>query len=657
MTEARLLQDVAQWLLTYLVHSTLLLGLALGVSWALRLRALWLQEGLLRGALLGGLLTASLHPAVAPPVPPAPAVRSEVPRPVRLPVGLERSFLPPLPPLPPLPLLPAVAPSLAPQPSPSPSLAASWSLRAPAGRWQVALVLASLALSLLLLSRYLLAWRRLHLLLADRQSVRDPVVRGLLAPLLAAARLGPVRLVSSHRVTVPLAIGTHRPEICLPERALVELPHDDLRSILAHEVAHLLRRDPTWRILLRLIVDGLPLQPLNRLAARRLQTLAEYQCDDFSAERTGRPLVLARSLTEVAGWLLGRHGAEEVPGALGTESELSSRVRRLIAWEKRSEPMAKSAYVFGLSGALLVGVVACAPRVTVARAEQRPPAVPAEGAVAPAEPARGRPLPPSHDATIEALASELREAVRASVPTTAQRAELRNKAHELAQAVRSDDKKRQQQLERELGELSQRQVDPAAMAKVAQLQARAAHIAREAMQHAGLPAHAVAGEHTDVDEDVREAAREALVASHESVREALEQAREAAEEAREQAREAEREARARAREMRQAARQARELHEEDGELEVHPPVPPTPPVPLRLLPCPRLRCRRCLRMRRGCPRIWRSSAASSRPSGSSSRPPAPSSRPSARSSRQRGGLSLASPCRLRPRRPRPRRAS
>ena len=342
MTEGllHLSQGAAQWLLTYLVHSTLLLGLALLVSWGLRQRALWLQEGLLRGALLGGLLTASLHPAVAPPPPEVSAVRIQVPREVRAPGGLKLSLQPPLP--------------------PSPAVAAptsSFSLRAPAGRWQLELVLTSLALSLLLLVRYLLAWRRLHRVLADRVSVRDPAVRGLLAPLLAAARIGPVRLVSSGRVTVPLALGARRPEICLPERALVELPLDDLRGILAHEVAHLARRDPAWRILLRLIADGLPLQPLNRLAAQRLQTLAEYQCDDFSAERTGRPLVLARSLTEVAGWLLGRHGAQEVPGALGTESELSSRVRRLIAWEKRSEPMAKSAYVFGLSGALLVGVI------------------------------------------------------------------------------------------------------------------------------------------------------------------------------------------------------------------------------------------------------------------------------------------------------------
>lgn len=595
MTEglALVLSRAAEWLLTYLLHSTLLLGLVLALSYALRQRALWLQEGLLRGALLGGVLSAALLPLTLPGEPRPAAVSSRVEtiplRPAR-PVG--QHVRPPAS---------GLSAPLVPAPRDEGS---SRALVLRAGAWPRHLVLASLTLTLALLASYLGAWRRLRRLLADRTPVRDPEVRALLAPLVAAVRLGGVRISASARIAVPLALGTRRPEICLPERALTGLPLDELRGILGHEVAHLLRRDPAFRIGVRVIADLLPLQPLNRLVGRRLAELAEYACDDFSAERTGRPLALARSLTEVAGWLLGGRGAEQVPGALRTESELGSRVRRLIAWEKRSEPMAKTAYVLGLSSALLVGVVCCAPRVMVARAEPVPPSPSMAAPAAPTREAERAGPPHASDEQLEQLASELREAVRAAVPTAGQRKELNKKAHELADAVRAGDAKRQARLERELAELSHKQADPSALAKVAQLQARlqarAAGVAREALRHAGIAG--AQPDHAEWAEEVRGATKEALAASRdgvrEAVREAMEQAREAAQEAREAAQEARERERELAEEAAEAEREAAEAardaardaaragaeaarqrarHEAGRPFAVHPPHPPLPP--------------------------------------------------------------------------------
>ncbi|MGD9253295.1 MAG: hypothetical protein PVG92_05125, partial [Holophagae bacterium] len=52
---------IASWLLTYLLHSTVLLGVAWLVSRSLGNRRLALQEMILRAALVGGLLTATLQ--------------------------------------------------------------------------------------------------------------------------------------------------------------------------------------------------------------------------------------------------------------------------------------------------------------------------------------------------------------------------------------------------------------------------------------------------------------------------------------------------------------------------------------------------------------------------------------------------------------------
>ena len=55
------MSGVTSWLLTYLLHSTVLLGGAALVGLVLRERRLGVQEAVLRAALVGGFLTASLQ--------------------------------------------------------------------------------------------------------------------------------------------------------------------------------------------------------------------------------------------------------------------------------------------------------------------------------------------------------------------------------------------------------------------------------------------------------------------------------------------------------------------------------------------------------------------------------------------------------------------
>ncbi len=111
----------------------------------------------------------------------------------------------------------------------------------------------------------------------------------------------PVRITVSERVGSPVAIGTLRPEICVPPRAL-ELPRPLARALIAHELAHHASLDPLWNRLAHAAVAVLFLQPLNRLARRELVACAELLADDLAVEWTDDRFGLARCLTEVAGW-------------------------------------------------------------------------------------------------------------------------------------------------------------------------------------------------------------------------------------------------------------------------------------------------------------------------------------------------------------------
>ena len=79
--------------------------------------------------------------------------------------------------------------------------------------------------------------------------------------------------------------------ILLPAWALA-LPPAQVRAMLAHELWHLRRGDPRWRVLHRLLLAPLFFHPLAWLARRRLDALAETACDAAAAQvaGSGRPL-------------------------------------------------------------------------------------------------------------------------------------------------------------------------------------------------------------------------------------------------------------------------------------------------------------------------------------------------------------------------------
>jgi hypothetical protein len=189
-----------------------------------------------------------------------------------------------------------------------------------------------------------LAYLRSHLILRRRLRYRPQVVGGgvlaRLAWLVRASGISRrVRLTCTWRLSVPVALGARQAEVCVPPRALFQLDDEQQNALLAHELAHLARRDPLWLPLTSLVVNVLFFQPLNWLARRRLRELSELLCDEWAVTHTGRPLSLAGCLAEVASWSTGapgRRGAAykaarlPVPGMADRPSQLARRIRRLL---------------------------------------------------------------------------------------------------------------------------------------------------------------------------------------------------------------------------------------------------------------------------------------------------------------------------------------
>ncbi len=187
------------------------------------------------------------------------------------------------------------------------------------------------------------AWIRLTRQLRGRRLIRGGSIRAIFERLCRAARVPAVRLSCTHRIHVPLAAGLVRPEICVPRRVLRSLSPASQESLLAHELAHVIRRDPMWQLLGALLERALFFQPLNRIATRKISSYAEYLCDAWAAKHTREPLALARCLTEVAAWAAHQRGRLPVPAMAGRPSSLlGARVQRLLDMSQQRDDLLKA---------------------------------------------------------------------------------------------------------------------------------------------------------------------------------------------------------------------------------------------------------------------------------------------------------------------------
>ncbi len=335
------------WLLTYLIHSTVLLGVAWLVTRPRRLEPA-ARELLWKVALVAGLVTGTIqsrlqlrtHAAVTLPAaasPAAPSVRE-----------------------------PAIVPSNeSPVGTTSPtSRTSTTSTTSAALRAALPLLTVLLWAAVALGSSLYYVARRLILVgrLADRRAVSDGPLAATLAELQRSTGYRHrVHLTMARTISSPVALGLS--EICVPELALSELGVEQQRSMLAHELAHLARRDSLWLGGASLIERFFFFQPLNRLARRELETTAEYLSDEWAMRKTGSPVALAKCLATVAEWIQASPLGVPVAGLAERRSLLVSRIARLLDERLRSSPASRRGWAVA-AGLGVVVTIAAAPRVS-----------------------------------------------------------------------------------------------------------------------------------------------------------------------------------------------------------------------------------------------------------------------------------------------------
>lgn len=368
---------VAAWVLTLSLHAgVLLLAAWLVDRGALRTMPAW-RELLWRVALFGALASASAQALLGSPLSP------QLPLPVTaqmvsVPSTIERSAADSVKSN----SQPESASALARVAHPATVTAqlpvAARTATASSG-WSRVVVAAWLAGVVLTLLRVAFHWLQLQRALARARASTDPAIDVYAAALASHARIATPRVALLPGLASPIAASGAR--IVLPLWVADALDHDQMQAMLAHEIAHLARRDPAWKLATAICCAWLWFLP-TLTARRRLDELAELSCDAWAVRHLGNGRALAECLAECAG-RCGDFDPVLAPAMASRASPFLQRIDHLLEGHPMNMRLTRTRAL----AAVLLSLLLCAgvlPGFTApAGAQPAPPSPPA------------RPVPPA----------------------------------------------------------------------------------------------------------------------------------------------------------------------------------------------------------------------------------------------------------------------
>jgi beta-lactamase regulating signal transducer with metallopeptidase domain len=203
--------------------------------------------------------------------------------------------------------------------------------------WGSVLVLLFIGLAAVLGCRLALGLWAVHTCRRRCWPLADPDLGDLVDELRQALGVRrPVAVAELAGLSTPATVGWRRPLLLLPEQWR-GWTADELRSVLAHELAHIRRRDYAGWLLARLAATLHGYHPLVLWLTRRLRDQHELAADALAAPLAGGPTAYARALCRLA---LHRDD-RSIPGParafLPTRVSLTRRIEMVLSRNQKSE--------------------------------------------------------------------------------------------------------------------------------------------------------------------------------------------------------------------------------------------------------------------------------------------------------------------------------
>jgi beta-lactamase regulating signal transducer with metallopeptidase domain len=171
---------------------------------------------------------------------------------------------------------------------------------------------------------------------------------------LGIARVVAVRLCED--VFTPCSARLLRPVIWLPLSLLTRAPVEQIEALLAHELAHIARKDWLWNGMQCVVESLLFYHPAVWWLGRRIRREREHACDDLAVAACGNPIALAEALAALE---RERHVSPRLVLGAGGGS-LVQRIARLLSSPPRRgrwRALAVLGAAVTLSAALLIALI------------------------------------------------------------------------------------------------------------------------------------------------------------------------------------------------------------------------------------------------------------------------------------------------------------
>ncbi len=163
-------------------------------------------------------------------------------------------------------------------------------------------------------------------------------------------------LAAASQLFGPVTLGIRRKLVLLPSRMVTDLPIEDLRTVIAHEFAHMHRQDFAKNLLYEVLALPVSYHPLFWLTREHVLESREMVCDRMAAEISGRK-EYAHSLLRLASLLLGGASAT-TSHAIGI-FDANKFERRLMKLTEKQEEIRGVRRVATITACLVFGVATC----------------------------------------------------------------------------------------------------------------------------------------------------------------------------------------------------------------------------------------------------------------------------------------------------------